>query len=55
MTVRLSTKEAAERAEVCEATVRRWIVKGDLPAVRVGLKRWKVDPADLEPFLPRSA
>ena len=40
--------EAAERADVSIATIRRRISDGSLPAVRVGPKLLKVDLADLD-------
>jgi excisionase family DNA binding protein len=51
----LTTKEAADWAQVSERTVLRQIAAGELPARRIGA-RWRIDPAVLErwgmPALP---
>ena len=42
--------DVAERCQVSEKTVRRWIDAGDLVAYRLG-RQWRVDPEDLQKFL----
>lgn len=54
MTPMLTVKEAAERLNVHPATVRRMILRGELPAKRVG-RVYRVKAGDLEPdveYLP---
>ena len=55
MPERLSTFEAARRAGVDVTTVRRWIHRGQLEAVRMGPKLLKVDADVLDKFLSASA
>lgn len=43
-----TVKQAADVMGCHEATIRRMIQRGDLPATRVG-SRWRVRPSDLEP------
>jgi excisionase family DNA binding protein len=45
-----TVQELAERLEVAEATVRKWIKSGELRAIDIG-KGWRVSDADLERFL----
>ena len=45
-----TVQELAERLEVAEATVRRWIKSGELRAIDIG-KGWRIADADLEHFL----
>ena len=45
-----TVQELAERLEVAEATVRRWIKSGELRAIDIG-KGWRIADADLERFL----
>lgn len=45
-----TVQELAERLEVAEATVRRWIKSGDLRAIDIG-KGWRIADFDLERFL----
>lgn len=49
----LTTQEVASKLKMDEKTVRGYINKGDLPAVRVG-NRFRVDPVDLLAFLERN-
>jgi len=42
--------ELAERLEVAEATVRRWIKSGELRAIDIG-KGWRIADSDLARFL----
>jgi len=43
-------QELAERLEVAEETVRRWIKSGELPAIDIG-RGWRIADTDLERFL----
>ena len=45
-----TVQELAERLEVAEATVRRWIKSGDLRAISIG-KGWRIADTDLARFL----
>lgn len=45
-----TVKAVAERLEVAEATVRRWIKSGALRAIDIG-KGWRVSDTDLAQFL----
>jgi excisionase family DNA binding protein len=49
----LTAAEVATHMRVTAATVRNWVHRGQLPAVKVGLGRgeWKVTADDLEAFL----
>lgn len=46
----LSTEEVAERLQVDEQTVRRWIKHGKLDAFKIG-RAWRISPAALEALL----
>lgn len=46
----LSTEEVAERLQVDEQTVRRWIKSGKLDAVKPG-REWRIPPASFEALL----
>lgn len=48
----LTTHEVVELLRVKEATVRRWIRDGELPAVNLG-RDWRVAVIQLEEFLKR--
>lgn len=45
-----TVQELADRLEVAEATVRRWIKSGELRAIDIG-KGWRIADADLQCFL----
>ncbi len=47
----VTTAEAAKRLRVHPATVRRWIEKGDIPAIRFGRGRYRIRTADLDSVL----
>ena len=46
----LSTEEVAERLQVDEQTVRRWIKSGKLEAVKPG-REWRIPPSAFEALL----
>lgn len=46
----LSTEEVAEALCVTTKTVRRWIARGELPAVKLH-RQWRVRVADLDALL----
>ncbi len=46
----LTIPDVAERLQVSIKTVRRWIVSGDLPTVRLG-RQIRIQPKDLDIFL----
>jgi excisionase family DNA binding protein len=43
-------EDVAERLQVSERTVRRWIKLGELPAYKPG-REYRIRPGDLEEFL----
>ena len=54
----LTLAECAQRLRMTEATIRRWIRAGQLPAEKVGLApsfRYRVRATDLAAFMDRSA
>lgn len=46
-TTLLTTEEVAERCGVSARTVRRWIDRGELPAVRLSARLVRVEPDDV--------
>lgn len=51
----LTVSEVADRLRLNPQTVRNWIDRGDLPAVRVGQRRVRVRQSDLDRFLEAGA
>ena len=51
----LTVAEVAELLKVNPQTVRNWIDRNELPAVRVGQRRVRVRRADLDQFLESGA
>lgn len=47
----ISTTEAADYLGVHINTIRRWIKDGDLPAVRLNRRRFRIRVADLDSML----
>lgn len=47
----ISTTEAAEHLGVHINTIRRWIKDGDLPAVRLNRRRYRIRVSDLNAML----
>ena len=45
----LTTKEIAKLLKVNEVTVRRWIQRGKLPAIRFG-REYRINEQDLEKY-----
>lgn len=50
----LTTHETAALLKVSEATVRAWIARRDLRAIKFG-REWRIAPRDLEAFLDAHA
>ena len=50
----LTTEEVAEALSVRPKTVRRWILDGELPAVKLH-RQWRVDAVELERLLRRAS
>jgi excisionase family DNA binding protein len=46
----LSLEDVAERLQVSDRTVRRWVKDGKLAAYKPG-REWRIRPSDLEDFL----
>src|SRR5215207_7939860 len=46
----LSLEDVADRLQVSDQSVRRWIKAGKLAAYKPGLE-WRISPSDLEDFL----
>jgi excisionase family DNA binding protein len=46
----LSLEDVAERLQVSDRTVRRWVKDGKLAAYKPG-REWRIRPSDLEEFL----
>ncbi|AWB07302.1 excisionase (plasmid) [Azospirillum humicireducens] len=46
----LTIPDVADRLQVSIKSVRRWIVSGDLPTVRLG-RQIRIQPKDLDIFL----
>lgn len=51
----LTVEEVADFLRMNQQTVRNWIDRGELPAVRVGSRRVRVRRSDLEAFLEASS
>jgi excisionase family DNA binding protein len=49
----LTPEEVSEMVRISPATVRYWIRKGDMKAIKVG-KKWMVREADLYDYLLQS-
>ena len=47
----LSTREAADILGVHVQTVRQYIRRGELPAVKISPRLYKIHPEDLERFI----
>ena len=47
----ISVRTAAEQADVHAQTVRRWIQSGELPALKLSARLYRIDPDDLQDFL----
>jgi len=48
----MTVAEVAERLRVSERTVRQLIMRGELPAIKIG-KEWRIARAELEAFLKK--
>lgn len=51
----LTVDEVAELLKINPQTVRNWIDRGELPAVRVGQRRVRICQSDLDEFLAAGA
>jgi excisionase family DNA binding protein len=47
----LTVAEVAERLKINAQTVRNWLDRGELPAIRVGARRVRIRESDFEAFL----
>ena len=50
----LTPTDVADRLQVHERTVTRWLRKGHLRGFKIG-KEWRISPDDLQTFLEASA
>lgn len=48
----LTSAQVAERLQVVEKTVQRWMASGELPAVKLG-RVWRISEADLNSYLQK--
>jgi len=51
----LTVAEIAERLKLNQQTIRNWIDRGDLPAIRVGARRVRVSAAELDAYIAASS
>jgi len=49
----LTVQDIVKRLKVTEQTVRRWIERGELKAVKLSGSRYRIHPRDFEDFLAR--
>jgi len=47
----LTPAQIAERLQVAETTVHKWLRSGDLKGMKLGHRIWRVKEGDLEAFL----
>ncbi len=47
----ISTKQAAEKYNIAQVTVRKWLLEGRLKGKKVGPKLWRVSEAELDRFI----
>ena len=47
-------KQVAEQLQLDYETIRRWINKGELPALKLGSGDYRIDEADLKAFLDKA-
>jgi excisionase family DNA binding protein len=50
----LTEQQAAERLDIDPATLRRWLQEGRLPYYRLGGRRIRIAPADIDIFIQQS-
>lgn len=49
----LTINEVAKRLTVSRDTIRRMIDRGELVAIKVGLRQWRIEEAELERYIAR--
>ena len=47
----ISTKQAAEKYNIAQVTVRKWLAEGRLKGKKVGPRLWRVSEAELDRFI----
>ncbi len=47
----ISTKQAAEKYNIAQVTVRKWLAEGRLKGKKVGPKLWRVSETELERYI----
>jgi len=47
----ISTKQAAEKYNIAQVTVRKWLLEGKLKGKKVGPKLWRISEAELDRFI----
>ena len=49
----LTVQDIVKRLKVTDQTVRKWIERGELKAVKLSGSRYRIHPQDFEDFLKR--
>ena len=47
----ISTKQAAEKYNIAQVTVRKWLAEGRLRGKKVGPRLWRVSEAELDRYI----
>ncbi len=47
----LTVQEVSKKLRVSTATVRRLLVRGDIPARKVGVRQWRISAAALRAYI----
>lgn len=47
----ISTRQAAQKYNIAQVTVRKWLAEGRLKGKKIGPRLWRVSEAELERFI----